>query len=388
MAVCNLFKTLSNKTGNFLLFSQYSEDLTENFLKPSEYHITPSKFIALNINYDKYNNSTLPRLFQNFFENGCAYLRSLGNWYPWKSRENFWRCMEKFGFMTPTNSKCPQIVYVGDINMQSYDTHNGIGYSEIYCYIPNDASRSTYSFQYSGTFNQLSYPSNYIMGYGESDNVPLGAKITVPEEKEYSDGLFYSFNEIKDIGKPETFFEFNTIVVLYDILNSSGEVISLGNNKLQDIPLGIYFTGTIDAGTMTNKVTKYVSNDSIFGAGTSYGLRICSRFSSQAQGTKLMSVNSDGTSAGLSEALSEMSETIVKMNEVINNMYVSQSYMKEALSIFKNNTTNVPYIKKIGGNDYWFVNGKLIGSTSGVDVYSDEEVDIAINDYDKSLVKN
>ena len=387
MAVCNLFKALSNKTGNFLIFSQYSEDLTENFLKPSEYHITPSKFIALDIDYKGYDNTSLPRFFQNVFENECAYLRSLGNWYPWKSREIFWRCMSKKGFMDTTNSKCPQIVYIGDINMQSYDAYNGMGYSEIYCYIPNSAAQSTYSFQATGNVNNLNYPSNFIMGYDNSDNVPLGASLT-DDEKKYDEGLFYSFNELRDVGRTANSFEFNTIVVLYNIVDSKGEVISLGNNKLQDIPLGIYFTGTITDGIMSNKVTKYASNNDIFGAGTSYGLRICSRFSAQAQGTKLMSINSDGTSAGLSEALSEMSETITKMNEVINNIHLSQSYIKEALSIFKNNTTNVPYIKKIGDVDYWCVNGKVITTTTGVNVYSDAEVDEAIDVYDESLLKN
>lgn len=387
MAVCNLFKELSNNTGNFLMFSQYSEDLTENFLKPNSYHITPSKFIVLNIDYTGYNNTSLPRFFQNVFENECAYLRSLGNWYPWKSREIFWGCMARGGFMTPSNSKSEQIVYIGDINMQSYDAYNGMGYSEIYCYIPNNASRGTYSFQGTGTAVQINYPNKYIMGYDAYDNVPLGAELG-NNEKTYNDGVFYSFNNFLDLSKPEKSFEFNTIVVLYNIVDSAGEVISLGNNTLQDIPLGIYFTGTITNGIISNKVTKYVSNDDIFGAGTSYGLRICSRFSSQARGSEIVSVNSDGSSAGLSEALSEMSETITKMNEVVNNIHLSQSYIKEALSIFKNNTTNVPYIKKVGGADYWFVNGKLIGSAAGVDAADDSYVDQIIDDYDETLLKN
>ena len=373
------------------MFSQYSEDLTENFLKPSEYHITPSKFIALDLSFTGYDNTSLPRFFQNVFENECAYLRSLGNWYPWKSREIFWNCMSRGGFMNDTNSKSPQIVYVGDINMQSYDAYNGTGYSEIYCYIPNNAERSSYSFQKTGVSKKISYPGNYIMGYDQSDanSVPLGVELEDEKEKNlYEDGMYYSLNMVMDISRKETSFDFNTIVVLYDIVDSEGEIISLGNNKLQDIPLGIYFTGTIEGGIMSNKVTKYVSNDDIFGAGTSYGLRICSRFSSQSQGSKVVSVNSDGSSAGLSTALSEMSETITKMNEVINNMHLSQSYIKEALSIFKNNTTNVPYIKKIGNTDYWFVNGKMLGTTSGVNGYSDTEVDEAIDDYDASLLKN
>ena len=42
---------------------------------------------------------------------------------------------------------------------------------------------------------------------------------------------------------------------------------------------------------------------------------------------------------------------------------------KELLSIFKNNKTNVPYVKDINGKDYWFVNGKYVAAVGGDGFY-------------------
>ena len=96
MAVCNLFNDLTNPSGNFLMFSQYVESITKNIASgDTEYKVIPSKFIALNIDYTRLNmdklignstllndpikslNSLVPKYFQNYFENGCAYGRGL-----------------------------------------------------------------------------------------------------------------------------------------------------------------------------------------------------------------------------------------------------------------------------------------------------------------------
>lgn len=387
MAVCNLFKELTNNTGNFLLFSQYSEDLTENFLKPSEYHITPSKFIALKCNYNNYDNKTLPTLFQNKFENSCAYFRDFVDendkdyiWTPEVSKNIFWGVMASNGFLNISSDlRCEEVMYIGDINMQSYDVYNGMGYSEIYCYIPNEAKRTDCIVKENGSGRTITYPNDYIMGFQESDLRSGMLRIKLNDtEKSLSKGLLYDFSDVRDSN--EKLFEFNTIVVLYDILNSNGETL------YSDIPMGIYFTGILENEVMTNTVTKYVSNEDIYNAGTSYGLRICSRFSSQTQESKIVSVNSDGSAAELSIALSEMSETITKMNEVISNVHASNVILKESLAAFKNSRTNVPYIKKIGDTDYWFINGRQIGSTSGYNPYADNDIDKAIDDYDNILL--
>ena len=52
MAICNLFNNLDKTSGNFLMFSQYVEDITRNYTEGENWRIAPSKFIALDINYD------------------------------------------------------------------------------------------------------------------------------------------------------------------------------------------------------------------------------------------------------------------------------------------------------------------------------------------------
>ena len=79
--VCNIFRPLLNDTGNFLLFSQYTDDVSRSLVE-SGYDINPSRFVCLNLTSDEIDNlehvglvnpdmsqtnSELPRFFQNVF---------------------------------------------------------------------------------------------------------------------------------------------------------------------------------------------------------------------------------------------------------------------------------------------------------------------------------
>ena len=56
MAVCNIFGHLKYNTGNFLTFSQYVEDLTRESTQSVYYRVTPSKFVALDVDYSNFND--------------------------------------------------------------------------------------------------------------------------------------------------------------------------------------------------------------------------------------------------------------------------------------------------------------------------------------------
>lgn len=169
MAVCNIFNKLSKPTGNFLTFSQYSEDLTRGATQYEAYRVVPSKFVVMDIDYSKVNtklfsylsdeevptnldlNEELPRYFQNYFENGCAYLKGNynGDLNPKHSANMFWNTLYKADMLTTTedsnlNYFINEVRYIGDINIQSYDEKYGDGFSEIYCYIPSDAKAYKY----------------------------------------------------------------------------------------------------------------------------------------------------------------------------------------------------------------------------------------------------
>ena len=168
MAICNVFKELTKNNGTFFTFSQYAEDLTIN-QSNSSYKVIPSKFMCCDVDYSLFSNITLPALLQNNFENGCSFLRSKMNndWTPEISKNIFWNEIGKNLFKV--NNDDSNIVYVGDINIQSYTEKDSVGYNEIYCYIPNEAKQYKYKFLNSETSSYHVYGSEYICGYNEND---------------------------------------------------------------------------------------------------------------------------------------------------------------------------------------------------------------------------
>jgi uncharacterized protein YjdB len=363
MAVCNLFESLNKNTGTFLMFSQYTEDITKMSSQPGSYKVVPSKFIALDISYEGYNNESLVKNIQSQFENGCAYYREQksSDWYPWKSSYIFWRTLYNMGliniqeYVEDNNGErtSHEIVsesrYVGDINIQSYDEYSGMGYAETYCYIPSDGVKQ---------YLKLSIP------YSENDTLDFNGYELIGTNIA-TNPMLYNYSSIdceyKTVELSDKDFTFNTIVVLYDILYIDGE----GNvkNIYSNIPMGIYFTGLIQMGVMQNNVIKYVSNNDIYGSGTSYGLRICSRFIS-APNNDIINVDTtveNNNYSSICKVMSAFASTQEKVNDVVDNAYKDFQSIKETLAIFKNSRTNVPYIKKVGNEPYWFVNGRNTG---------------------------
>ena len=123
MAVCNIFKELTKPTGTFLTFSQYAESMTNTQQK-----VIPSKFVAINIHRDSLSNNLIPKILQNYYENGIAVIKNDTNsWIDNYSKDLFWRTM--FNHFISLDD----IKYIGDINIQSYEEYGGTGYTEIYC---------------------------------------------------------------------------------------------------------------------------------------------------------------------------------------------------------------------------------------------------------------
>ena len=392
MSICNLFTELYKPTGNVLMFSQYAKDLTTSNAREESYKVIPSKFIAMDIDYDSVNvpvtgsnknlNLDLPIFFQNFYENACAYCEeTLEVFTPNNAKGLFWNAMDIANMLRPVSEDDSAIVvdesehtfevyennyikYIGDINIQSYDEYTGMGYSEIYCYIPSEYDYSKYSMEYVDGEIHLTNSNDYIEGYGSAD-----ANIH-PELEKYNKNYYYnadvSITSSIEYNNIPTYYNINTIVVLYDIWSKTddGEYIK----QYESIPMALYFTGNFDeSGNMTNTVTKYMNNEDAFGMGTSYGLRICSRFTVTPNNINVKSVDllTDGSDnySAFCQVMTKMSENIDKMNDVISNSYKVQQNMQDILAVFKNNRINTPYIRDVGGKSYWFVNGKLIGES-------------------------
>lgn len=396
MGVCNLFNKLTSPSGNFMLFSQYVEDITRNYSDGDNWKVVPTKFVALNIDFDKvqYNrvappennvtdrNITIPTYFQNCFENACAYGRehysewaeltnaSVKYWTPEISRNLFWNCMFDGGFVHPVEygavKRVNEVVYFDDISMNAYNEHKGMGYGELYCYIPTDGQRMN---------------AQVI----EIESIDAsGRKFEVPAEKQFLEGhtdvaianyiqqYFYNRDFTMSFDDPsvsnlaesaESSFNINTIVVLYDVFKKlNDEWIS----EYSCIPMGMYFTGRFIDNKMTNTATKYVTTS--YGTGTSYGLRICTRFSAMPSGHILREADfvvDDSNYTNVCQLMTAMNENLSRMMDVVKASNDTTNQYKDLLAVFKNNKTNVPYIKDVNGTDFWFVNGKAVSSVDG-----------------------
>ena len=415
MAICNLFNTLDKHTGNFMMFSQYVEDITRNYTESDNWKVVPSRFIALNIDYNKINknvvsptgddlNISIPKYFQNYFENACAYGRThyadyasktsvdiiYKNWNPLISRNLFWNSMFDGGFLTRSDYGKTKIVneikYWGDINLQSYDEHQGMGYNEIYCYIPVDGKKMNCQ-----CISVIDNSENNIRIFDESNTSIFLEGHTDKQIEQYSKKYYYnkdfelSVNDDIDnlLDSNDLYYDINTVIVLYDVLK---KVNDTWQTVYSYIPMGMYLSGKFDNNNQLSNITrKYVTTD--YGTGTSYGLRLCTRFTISPKDLILketdITVNSNDYNT-LGQLMTKMSECINKMLEITQTTNNTTQNIKDTMAIIKNNRTNVPYIKNINGNSWWFVNGKAIGSVTGntdscCDYLSDEVITQRIN---------
>lgn len=374
MAVCNLFNELTSTSSNFLMFSQYVEDLTRNNSDGDNWKVIPSKFIALNIDYSSINipstgdlNKDIPMYFQNYYENGCAYGKNNKteiDWTPDNAKNFFWNALINNKLINlkeydETSSYIPEIVYYDDINMYSYNEHQGLGYSELYCYIPSNANKIRCQViktneNVSAVYNNM----NYLEGFNDNDNFLIG---------DYDRTYYYNHDyiisgiddSIADLPSLNDIMSYNinTIVVLYSIyVKQNNEWVTLYSN----IPMGIYFGGNFNNTKLTNEITKHVTTS--YNSGTSYGLRICTRFSATSNGklinTDITTDNSDY--ANICQMMTGMNENLSRMLDVTRTINTTTQDYKDSLSIIKNNRTNIPYIKLVNGEEYWFINGRKV----------------------------
>ena len=394
MGKCNLLKPLSSNNGNFFMFSQYSEDLTIEYTQKDTARVVPSKFIALNLNTNGLNDNTISEIFQNYYENHCCYWRGQKqiNFPKSASLELLLQTLENFNMISVEGGTSPNIKYIGDINIYSNQEVDGMSYNEIYCYIPNDAKEQCWTL-IQNPFSIIVGDDipNYIQGFDENDLQdsstdkyyngltlnPYKSRIpnsieTINNFQLYNNHLIDFSNNPSDVNSEQ--FEINTIIVLYDIKNGDKIVHS-------NLPMGIYFTGKINNGVINNPITKYVSNAEIYDQGTSYGLRICTRYLSSVNIETLQeNIKVDVTSDGIypenvTTLLSKLSESQLLMTQALNKTVENAENLKNHYNLFKTSKTNVPYIQNINGESYWFVNGK----NTDVKVIDESQINIEVN---------
>ena len=118
---------------------------------------------------------------------------------------------------------------------------------------------------------------------------------------------------------------------------------------------------------MTNTITKYITSETVYNQGTSYGLRICTRFLAQPNCTVTVdSIDAQGSTnvSELTPVLQKMAETLTGVEAVLSERTSTQKLLNDHLANFKNNKVNVPYVRQLGTKKYWFVNGKNTGAVA------------------------
>ena len=415
MARCNLFRELQNSTGEFLMFSQFADDIAKQTTDGLSYRVSPSRFAALNISYGTNQKTDIPKAWQNYYENSIALVKHIldGRWNPQFANDLLWQFLVDNGWLALNNNNIySQLKYVGDIPFYANRDEDNITYNEIYCHIPISAPCCEYSnsaqvdyedydasYDYTNTdlnqsyivgWDNNTYPSNGITGgeapsgtqytlYGDSLQIPkILYKDTATDNSPDSQSNFEPTDD--------TSFDFNTIIVFYDIWDLSDATHP--RILYSNIPLGVYYLG-VDNNSIKS-FTKIVSNDDAFGQGTSYGVRIMMRFSPAPNANTMISeVSTDIDAASLSVMMGQVGDLVRDLRSAISGPSDFYQSVKDHLAMFKNYRVNVPYIRLVGGTPTWFVNGRNTGYpaiASDPDDWSAVYSNLGIFSYDNSTL--
>lgn len=381
--VCNIFKAIDPGTnGAFLLFSNYTDDIARS-TSDSGYRVRPSRFFCLNSsdllinnahsilnNGDSSNingNTDIPRYFQNIFENSLSAMRNkkLDDKYPsdFNYSADF---IYQFSRLFTRDSSLllnTYIVYDDKIDLQSFED----GFADIILNIPSGAKKKNYVYkegitsldELGGLIGTCTYDiPDYIYGWNSTSSAPpldgtVSTNLTVGTGESLQEDNESIFDKILTSTQNSESFSFNTILICYDIEYPDGYVM------YKDIPMGIYFTG-VDGGNFTNPVTIYKGDDNTLGVGSSWSLRICTRYAPTPNGVSV-GVEKIAVDSGLktvSSLLAANAELIKTINNFSQQSWVNSQSYRDLLNMFKNSQTNVPYPHKVNDVNYWFVNGR------------------------------
>lgn len=347
MSVCNIYKSQGNKPV-FYTFSEYMNDLVVNINNDGMSIAQPSRFLCLKLKSIENINVFL----QNYYEDACCTLRdtnvdtNVENYRKYLLGGLINGLINK-GFIDAdaiNNIACEDIDLFGD------GTIDGMKYDEIICYLnPSTSNNRSLILDTDRvrTINKISTPDNpkYIAGYDrEADRIDGIDYVSQLNELD-AEGNFNSpqfplctISDPNSNSANESFFEFNAVIVLYDITLGKDD-----NSPIENIPLGIYIN--------PNPIKKYVNNNDIYNQGTSYALRIAMRFATTYDGrmfiedTNAYDETRDISSLvsvadRLSKAIDQMFEMTRKFNEYIDKTHDMITAIKNSASTTKWQTYN------------------------------------------------
>lgn len=395
------------------MFAQFAEDIAKQTTDNTAYRVSPSRFAVMNLNLSELDgvddrsevgqssqeiindyNHAIAKVFQNYFENAYSIIRTDSNWKPSYLNNILWTTLWKYNMIKKVEHSVPEtntmyytydeLKYIGDIPFYNSRDVDSMVYNEIYCHIPISEKEYRYVVESNDVSTRTWRGSEDTISGWTTANYPTQADIDIKPlydttNREYNiideEGLiplelYTSVNNQQDIQEEyrveqdSSSYQFNSIIVFYDIYDISNP--SRPTEIYRNIPMGIYFTGVInhidDTYSFTNTATKYVSNDDAFGQGSSYGVRIMTRYTPTPNSNVYFTdVSGDQDTASLAVMMGELGDTLTEIREMVRNTSSYSQDIKDHLAMFKNNRTNVPYIRRVNGQDIWFVNGRNTG---------------------------
>lgn len=403
MSQCNIFRPIKKNKSNFFLFSQFGDDLTKEYTQKDHYRIVPSQYICMDLNIAKFAdankdkgdvNNSFVELLQNYYENFMCFYRYMltktddgykfGN-IPARAPRDIAQGVllnmlidNNLVTYNKTDATIPEIKFIGDINVYASDSNeDGVNFNEIFCVIPPEAKEHKYnivpsSVWVNGNASKVVYKDingtvpDYIWGWTDDNAFDYGISYK-PWTTEWPNTT-YELTKVESVPVESNEFDFNAVLVCYDIIDPHYD--SAGSNYIvaSNVPMGLYITGSCetkdDKLTIVNKVTHYTNSENLYNNGTSYSLRIATRYLTTQNATEFQSTTVDVEDfyPEYSSVMQSMSDAITEFKNTVDTNNKIYDAMTKHLGMFKNSTVNVPYtLKMADGNYYWFVNGKNTG---------------------------
>ena len=328
MSVCNIYKSQGNKPV-FYTFSEYMNDLVVNINNDGMSIARPSRFLCIKLDEEKI--SDINKFLQNYYEDACCTLRD-------KNVTDYRKYLlgglihglvsKKFIAADDINKiACEDIDLFGD------GTIDGMKYDEIICYLnPSTSNNRSLNLDTDNVriIDKISTPDNpkYIAGYSrEADRIEGIDYVSLLNNDEFP---LCTISDPNNGSANITSFEFNAIIVLYDVTLGKED-----SSPIENIPLGIYIN--------PNTITKYVNNNDIYNQGTSYALRIAMRFATTYDGSiYIEDTNTYDETRDISSLVSvadRLSKTIDQMFEMTRKFNDYTNATRDILTAIRNSAS-------------------------------------------------
>ncbi len=293
MSVCNIYKKLfgdDGKQNSFYCFTEYSDALAGVITDDDHVKVTPSKYILLNLEV----TDALANFLQNKYDNITCILRDTKD----KGYKDYYlgtllNIMREYDVWTEGTSESAPVC-VGDIDIVSTNTIDGSNYTEWMVNVgPTDKKNYNISLNFSK--ESVVDKNQYIRGYESEASRASGVAEYGYISSANGEDLYTC--TMTPTTTDETEFQFDCVLILMDM--------EVGGVTYSNIPMGIY--------VMPDKITKKISDSTIYGQGTSWGLKVAMRFANTVDGSNAISIEEDDQCHFLA-CIDRLNDTIDMMN--------------------------------------------------------------------------